>query len=152
MTSTSALSALSALSAPPLWDSNILIQSLQRGHDEHLSSSHLEIQSSNMSTIVNSNLQIARTTTIEAARRVLMEDMRTRQSRYCIVPAIENGLEVHIRSFAAVQLSCEPYILASKPMSFHTKNLERTSKSYQTEGMEKILQTICRQPLGKECR
>ena len=68
----------------------------------------------------HSNLQVARRTTIEAAGRVLMEDMRTRQSGYCVVPAKENGLKDHIRFSVSCQLNCEPYsCIKTKPMSFH---------------------------------
>ena len=102
----------------------------------------------------HSNLQVARRTTIEAAGRVLMEDMRTRQSGYCVVPAIENGLKDHIRFSVPFQLNCEPYsCIKTKPMSFRTNALSaRANLPYQTGGIDQILQMICRQPLSKECR
>ena len=53
-----------------IWGSNIFMQSLQRGHDVHLSINHLEIYSPQPEC--HSNLQVARRTTIEAAK----ENMR----------------------------------------------------------------------------
>ena len=127
------------------------MQSLQRGHDVHLSSNHLEIQSS---TRMSQQLAGSPKNDHWSSTAVLVEDMRTRQSGYCVVPAIENGLKDHIRFSVPCQLNCEPYsCIKTTPMSFHTNALSaRANLPYQTGGIEKILQMICRQPLSKECR
>ena len=134
-----------------IWGSNIFMQSLQRGHDVHLSSNHLEIQSS---TRMSQQLAGSPKNDHWSSTAVLVEDMRTRQSGYCVVPAIENGLKDHIRFSVPCQLNCEPYsCIKTTPMSFHTNALSaRANLPYQTGGIEKILQMICRQPLSKECR